>query len=245
MRQAHAAFVIAKKDAVIYYMKPPVISFGIVFPLFFYLAFAAGRNVPTESMVPGIVAMALFFTASAVGPLVTPWERQARTYERLVTSPASLWAIVVGDAAAGAAFGMLLSLIPLVLGVMLANAGIQNPFCIAGGVLLGGMAFSALGVLMAARPTNTPSEIMMLSNLVRLPLIFISGVFVPLHEMPIWGQRLAPLSPLSYAADLIRVGMGGPNFFPIGFDVSALALFAVALIAVAHRLHRRSQAMAK
>ena len=89
-RQAHAAYVVAKKDAIIYYLKPPVISFGVVFPLFFYLAFAAGRNLPADAMVPGIVAMALFFTASAVGPLVTPWERQARTWERLVTSPASI-----------------------------------------------------------------------------------------------------------------------------------------------------------
>src|SRR5260370_18631499 len=56
-QQAHAAYVIAKKDAIIYYLKAPVISFGIVFPLFFYLAFAAGRSVPTETMVPGIVAM--------------------------------------------------------------------------------------------------------------------------------------------------------------------------------------------
>jgi ABC-2 type transport system permease protein len=45
--------VIAKKDAVIYYLKPPVVSFGIIFPLFFYLAFAAGRNVPAQNMVPG------------------------------------------------------------------------------------------------------------------------------------------------------------------------------------------------
>jgi hypothetical protein len=67
-RQAHAAYVIAKKDAVIYYLKPPVSSFGIIFPLFFYLAFAAGRSVPPATMVPGIVAMALFFTASAIGP---------------------------------------------------------------------------------------------------------------------------------------------------------------------------------
>ena len=83
MRQARIALVVAKKDARIYYLKPPVISFGIVFPLFFYLAFAAGRPLPVAQMVPGILAMALFFTASAVGPLVTPWERQARTYERL------------------------------------------------------------------------------------------------------------------------------------------------------------------
>jgi hypothetical protein len=36
----------------------------------------------------------------------------------------------------------------------------------------------------------------MLSSLVRLPLIFISGVFVPHADMPAWGQSLSPRSPL-------------------------------------------------
>ncbi|MSO80645.1 MAG: cyclic nucleotide-binding domain-containing protein, partial [Alphaproteobacteria bacterium] len=39
LRQAHAAWVVAKKDAVVYYLKPPVINFGIILPLLFYLAF--------------------------------------------------------------------------------------------------------------------------------------------------------------------------------------------------------------
>jgi len=240
-KQAHAAYVIAKKDAVIYYLKPPVVSFGIIFPFFFYLAFAAGRNVPAQNMVPGVVAMALFFTASAVGPLITPWERQARTYERLVTSPASLWAIIIGDAAASALFGIALSLIPLTLGYALAGSVIVQPLNFCCGIVLGALAFSALGILIASRATDTPSEIMMLANLVRLPMIFISGVFVPLSGMPEWGRRVAPLSPLSYAADLIRIGMGGTGYFPPWLDVSALAAFACALMLFAHRLHRRAQ----
>jgi len=236
-RQAHAAYVIAKKDAIIYYLKPPVISFGIVFPLFFYLAFAAGRTVPTGVMVPGIVAMALFFTASAIGPLVTPWERQARTFERLVTSPASLEAILCGDVIAGMAFGALLSLVPLVLGLCL-GAQIGNPGCLLLGIALGALAFSSMGVLMAAPPTNAPSQIMMLSSLVRLPLIFISGVFVPHADMPAWGQWLSPLSPLSYSADLIRVGFGGAAYFPVSLDLAALMGFAALFLGTARYVHR-------
>jgi ABC-2 type transport system permease protein len=70
--QARAALVVAKKNAKVYYLKPPVFTFGIIFPLFFYMAFAAGHKGSPESMAPGIVSMALFFTASAVGPLITP-----------------------------------------------------------------------------------------------------------------------------------------------------------------------------
>jgi ABC-2 type transport system permease protein len=245
LRQTHAAWVIAKKDARIYYLKPPVLISGVIFPVFFYLAFAAGRNIPGHALVPGVVAMALFFTASAVGPLVTPWERHARTWERLVTSPASLWAIVVGDVAAGAAFGAILSLIPVGLGIWLAGASVADAGSLALGIGLGAVTFAALGVLMAAPATEGPSQVMMLSNLVRLPLIFVSGVFVPLAEMPAWGRWLAPCSPLSYAADLIRVGFGGPGHFPSWADALALPAFALAFLALARRVHRVAQEKAR
>jgi ABC-2 type transport system permease protein len=83
---------------------------------------------------------------------------------------------------------------------------------------------------------------MMLSNLVRLPLIFVSGVFVPHAQMPAWGQWLAPFSPLSYAADLIRLGFGEGAYFGAAADVAALTLFAVLLLAAARLLHARAQA---
>lgn len=241
LRQVRCAWVIAKKNARVYYLKGPVVTFGIVFPLFFYLSFAAGHNAPVEVMVPGIAAMALFFTASAVGPLVTPWERQARTFERLVTSPASLSAILAGDVGAGAAFGALLALLPLAAALVLTVAHVSALLPLLAGWLLGATAFSSLGVLMAAPSTDTPSQVMMLSNLVRLPLIFVSGVFVPHAQMPQWGQWLSPLSPLSYCADLVRVGFGGTAYFSVTVDVLALAGFSAAFMIAAHFFHRRTR----
>jgi ABC-2 type transport system permease protein len=214
--QARAALTVAKKNVMIYYLKPPVITFGVVFPLFFYLAFAAGHAGPAEAMVPGITSMALFFTASAVGPLVTPWERQAKTYERLVTSPASLSAILAGDALAGVLFGTSLSLVPLVIGLSATGAHVASGAQLFAGIALGALAFSGLGVLLSSPASDAPSQVMMLSNLVRLPVIFVSGVFVPVAEMPAWGRWLAPLSPLTYSADLIRGGFGEPNYFASG-----------------------------
>ena len=241
VRQAGCAWVIAKKNARVYYLKGPVVTFGIVFPLFFYLSFAAGHSAPVEVMVPGIAAMALFFTASAVGPLVTPWERQARTYERLITSPASMSAILAGDVGAGAAFGAALALLPLVAALALTTAQVGTALPLLAGWLLGATAFSSLGVLMAAPATDTPSQVMVLSNLVRLPLIFVSGVFVPHAQMPRWGQWLSPLSPLSYCTDLIRVGFGDTPYFSVTVDVLALAGFSLAFMVAAHFFHRRSR----
>ncbi len=99
--QLHGSLVILKKNARLYYLKPPVLIFGVLFPVFFFLAFKMGRPIAAENVVPGMVAMALWFTASAVGPLVTPWERSAKTYERLISTPVSLQAILAGDVRRG------------------------------------------------------------------------------------------------------------------------------------------------
>ena len=239
--QARAAFVVAKKNVMIYYLKPPVITFGVIFPLFFYLAFAAGHSGPVEAMVPGIISMALFFTASAVGPLVTPWERQARTYERLVTSPASLTAILTGDLIAGMLFGVMLSVLPLAVGLGLTESHVASLPQLVLGIVLGALAFSALGVLLSAPASNTPSQVMMLSNLVRLPIIFVSGVFVPLSQMPAWGRSLAPFSPLSYSADLVRVGLGEPRYFALWLDAAALVAYSLVFLLVARWLHGKTR----
>ncbi len=240
-RELRGVYVIAKKDAMIYYLKPPVFIFGVLFPIFFFLAFAIGREVTPERIVPGMLAMALFFTASAVGPLVTPWERRAKTYERLISSPVSSLSIILGDVLAGACFGAVLSLIPLTLGSGLTAATLVRPALLLPGIVLSALCFAALGALLAAPPTDNPSQVMMLSNLIRLPLIFISGVFLPLGEMPVWSRALVPLSPLSYCTDLVRTAFGATNYFPLFLDVLMLAAFTATFVLIALLFHHHAR----
>ncbi|MFW6107050.1 MAG: ABC transporter permease [bacterium] len=241
-RQAQGALVILRKNALLYYLKPPVLIFGVLFPVFFFLAFKMGRPIPAQHIVPGMVAMALWFTASAVGPLVTPWERRAKTYERLVATPISLRAILAGDVASGLVFGVCLSVVPIVLGLALTDASIVGAAFLVAGIVLGALSFASLGVLLAAPPASSPSNIMLLSNLVRLPLLFVSGIFVPIGQMPGWARWVAPVSPLSYAGDLIRRGFGQPGYFPGWVSVLMLAVFTAALFWGACRFHRRWRA---
>lgn len=241
-RQIHGTLVIVKKNAMLYYLKPPVLIFGILFPVFFFLAFKMGRPIPPEQIVPGMVAMALWFTASAVGPLVTPWERQARTYERLIATPVSLRAMVGGDVVSGLIFGACLSIVPVLLGVTLTDAVVANAGLLLAGTVLGALSFATLGVLLAAPPASSPSNIMLLSNLVRLPLLFVSGIFVPIEQMPGWARWIAPISPLSYAGSLIRGGFGQESYFPHTMSISLLVVVTLVLFWGACRFHQRWRA---
>ncbi|MCD4777186.1 MAG: ABC transporter permease [Candidatus Aegiribacteria sp.] len=241
-RQPHGSLIILKKNVLLYYLKPPVLIFGVLFPVFFFLAFKMGRSVSPGGVVPGMVAMALWFTATAIGPLVTPWERRAKTYERLISSPLSLRSILAGDVLSGFVFGCMISVIPVILGLLLTDAVIANLPLLIGGILMGALSFSSLGVLLSAPPAASPSNIMLLSSLVRLPLLFVSGIFVPIGQMPGWAAWVAPLSPLSYTSSLIRAAYGSVPYFPVWMCFLMLFVFTSVLFIASCLFHNMYRA---
>ncbi len=76
-------------------------------------------------------------------------------------------------------------------------------------------------------------------NLVRFPLIFISGVFIPLAALPSFGQAIAFLSPLTYANDLIQGGYLGKTHLNPLIDVAILFGFILFFQFVAFELYKR------
>lgn len=239
LAQLGRSWAVAKKDIRTYYFKGPVLIFGVLFPLFLFLAFYIGRNLPAASLVPGMLGMTLFFTATSVGPVIAPWETRMRTLERLVSAPISLSAIILGDIIAAFAFGLLISLVPLLIGVSLGISAI-HPLILGVSLILASLCFSAFGLLLSAIPTDTPSNVMMFSTLLKFPLIFISGVFVPLEGMPSWGRALSTISPLTYFTDLMRYSLQEANYYPPSFDLSILLAFTVLLLFAAVRFHSLS-----
>ncbi|MDD1711417.1 MAG: ABC transporter permease [Methanoregulaceae archaeon] len=238
--QVRRAWAIARKDIRIYYIKGPVLIFGIFMPVFLFLAFLMGsRQLPLAFLVSGLVGMALFFTATAVSPAIFPWEGQAKTLERLASCPITVEAIVFGDMIASTLFGIGITLITVIIGLAL-GLPLLHAITLGTGILLAACCFSAIGMLLAVPPTNTPSNIMMLSSLIKFPMVFISGIFIPLEQMPPWGLALAAFSPLTYFTDIVRYSFTGTNYFPVPGDVAALILFTIVLTAGTMYLHKRT-----
>ena len=172
--------VITEKNMRLYYTKPPVLMFGLLFPLFMFLAFFVGRHLDLATFFPAFLGMMLFFTASSVGPLITPWEKRDKTYERLLSYPVTQDSIILGDVAAGAIFGMGISLLIWMASSLFIPVAVTNPELFALAFVIGTLSCAALGVLIASPGSDNPPNVMIFSNLIRFPLIFISGIFVPL-----------------------------------------------------------------
>ncbi|HRR89022.1 MAG TPA: ABC transporter permease [Methanoculleus sp.] len=239
-QQIRRAWAIAKKDIRIYYSKGPVLIFGIFMPVFLFLAFfLGGRQLPLAFLLSGLMGMTLFFTSTAVSPAIFPWEGQAKTLERLAACPVTIEAIVLGDLIASILFGIGVTAVTLLIALAL-GLPLLHGVVLGSAVLLAAVCFSAIGMLLAVPPTNVPSNIMMLSSLLKFPLVFISGIFIPLEQMPAWGLYLAVCSPLTYFTDLARYSFTGAHYFPVAVDIAALALFTLVFTAAAMRLHRRT-----
>lgn len=234
------SMAIVKKNAKIYYLKPPVLIFGLLFPLFLFLAFSIGRGMDPAALVPGLLGMTVLFAASSVGPFIAPWERQVKTYERLLTSPVTLWHIVLGDVGAGFLYGLVISAVPLLLGLLVFGAQLVNPLIFVTTMLLSVYCFAALGSLLSALPTDQPSNVMMLSNLVRLPLLFISGVFLPLTEIPSWGLVISFLSPLTYTMELLRYSFGETPLVGAAVSHLVIAFYLFLFLFLSRLAHQQS-----
>jgi len=238
--QVRRAWAIAKKDVRIYYFKGPVLIFGIFMPVFLFLAFLMGsRQLPLGFLVSGLVGMALFFTATAVSPAIFPWEGQAKTLERLASCPVRVETIIFGDMIASTLFGIGITIVTVVFGLAL-GLPMLHILPLLAGILLAACCFSAIGMLLAVPPTNVPSNIMMLSSLIKFPLVFISGIFIPLQQMPPWGLALAVCSPLTYFTDIVRYSFMGANYFPVVVDIAVLGIFTMVFTAGTMWLHKRT-----
>jgi ABC-2 type transport system permease protein len=238
--QVRRAWAIAKKDIRLYYAKKSVLIFGVLMPVFLFLAFFTGNSrLPITFLIPGLVGVTLLFTATALSPAIFSWEGRHGTLERLASCPITVEAIVFGDMIASILFGIGITIITVIIGLALGLSLLHGIVMIAS-ILLASCCFSAIGMLLAVPPTNDPSTPMTLSLLIKFPLIFISGIFVPLDQLPQWGLALSECSPLTYFADLVRYSFSGENYFPIIIDLAILGMLTLVFSAATMYLHKRT-----
>ncbi|MDO9333168.1 MAG: ABC transporter permease [Dehalococcoidales bacterium] len=233
------SIAIIKKDIKIYYSKGPVILMGVMYPAFMFISFAFGRDMKAVMLMPGLISMSVFFTCSAIAPITFPWETQARTLERLVSSPIAVWTILFGDMMASAIIGVIISIVPIIIAVAVGTTFV-NPLILAVAIILGSICFATASLIISSPPASAPQYSQMISSFIKFPLIFISGVFMPLSEMPTFVRNIAFISPLTYFTDLTRYATGDKNYFAVSIDLLVLVLFTVAAWIIAVKLHNRT-----
>jgi len=237
LKEMRVAWAIGEKDIRIYYAKAPSLMFGILFPFSIFLSFVIGRNMPVDRAIPVLVAQTLFFASSSIGPVTIPLERRIRTFDRFLSAPVSLITVLLGKTIAGFIYGIGVSIIPILVGVAFFQCAIIDLAALAAGMILSALGFAAMGIMFASLPGQGPGQVLMPLNFVRIPLLFISGVFIPVKDLPAWGQLLSVFSPLTHTIELVRGGLGGDNFFGLPLNVTVLSIYLVVFLFLGMRFH--------
>jgi ABC-2 type transport system permease protein len=125
------------------------------------------------------------------------------------------------------------------LGTFAFGAAITNLPALLLGAGLGAFVFSAMGIMFASIPSENPGDVMMPLTFVRIPLLFISGLYIPLEQLPAIGQVAAFFSPLTHTLDLLRYALGGGFYFGIATSSTMLMLYALLFVGIGVSLHKR------
>jgi ABC-2 type transport system permease protein len=108
-------------------------------------------------------------------------------------------------------------------------------------MILANFCFSVLSVLLSAYPpSDLPATTLMISSLVKFPLVFISGVFIPVEKMPFFARAIASFSPLTYFTDLVRHLILGINYYSLLLDFLMMVIFALIFLVLAIKIHEKT-----
>jgi len=197
-----AIYYIALKDMKTYYLKPPAISWGVVFPITWILAFYLRMPGDFRELVPGLIAMTILFSTTAAEAVVINFELRLGSLERLLLAPVTVSAVLMGKILGGAIFGFIMASIVTVVSIVI--LGVQPQlFYLAIIIIISCFVFSTLGALLCVLVKEV-FEAQTLLNLPRFIMIFLCGVVYPISRMPIWLQYVSSIMPLTYAVDGLR-----------------------------------------
>ncbi len=238
-KELRQAYYIARKDLKAYYLKPPLISWGLMLPIVFILAFYMKNPRDIAEVSPGLVGMTMLFSTTSMAAIVISFEKRIDALERLLMAPIHLRTILLGKGLAAAAFGFVMALIALGLMVFVFGRHVSYPFALFVSLILSCFAFAFLGILISVGVREV-FEAMTLANFFRFPMLFLCGVFFPILSMPPVLQVIGFGLPLTYSVDALRqslLSQGG--VIHRWLDILILAGFGLMLFEVALAVFRR------
>jgi ABC-2 type transport system permease protein len=163
---------------------------------------SGGVNLRTF-MFPGVLSMALLFTAAfSAGSIV--WDREFGFLREMLVAPVRRGAIVIGKCLGGATVAAGQGVIFLTLaGLVDVPYSPVLMITLVAELLLLAFTLTAFGLMAAARIRSMQS-FMAIVQMFLLPMFFLSGALYPLSNLPTWLRALTRIDPLTYAVDPMR-----------------------------------------
>jgi ABC-2 type transport system permease protein len=193
-----------------------------------------------DFIAPGIMAMTVMMSVMTGLPVAISQEKEIGTLDGMMVAPINRLSIILGKTLGQTARGLLQGVVILVLAVGLFHVTIQGSILLVFALLLLGVfSFVGLGIVITSFAKDQETAMMMMMTLM-FPMMFLSGVFFPIQQMPWYMQSISKALPLTYASQALRkvmvLGAGIPD---ITTELTIMIVFGAILTAIAVPVFRR------
>jgi ABC-2 type transport system permease protein len=186
---------------------------SLVQPFLFLFVLGSGLSHLTQAstggislrtfLYPGILAMAVMFTAMFSAASIV-WDREFGFLREMLVAPVRRSSIVIGKCLGGATVAAFQGLIVIAIaGLVGVPYSATLMLSIFGVQLLLAFAITAFGVMVSARVRQMQS-FMALTQMLIMPLYFLSGSVFPASGLPTWLTVFNRIDPMTYAVDPMR-----------------------------------------
>jgi ABC-2 type transport system permease protein len=236
-----AFWSILSKDMRAYYLKPPNVSWGIIFPLawtgMFFIRSGAGLESVLE-ILPGVVAISILFGTTSMLAVTITFEKRSRSFERLLLAPISLEMLMLAKTSGAILFGIVNAFVPVLIAAFLADLSGVAWSLVVPAIMLIAIVSTFLGLFIAVSVSEI-FEAQTFSNFFRFPMIFLCGLFFPIASLPVFIRPLSYALPLTYGVDILHRAVNGDHIMPLTLAFPVLGAFCMALFVLSLRNIKR------
>lgn len=203
------------------------------------MGIAAANSGYIDYLAPGIIGMSLM-TSGVIGissRMVA--YREQRILKRLRATPMRAWEFVAANVLSQMVVILAQVVVLALVATQLFGVHVVGSWALVIGLaFLGGLGFLTIGFALSGL-AKTVDAASALSNVVTMPMMFLSGIYFPVSGAPSWLQPIIGILPLTYLANGLRdVMLHGATVGRIGLDIAALAITAAVGFVVASRAFR-------
>ena len=227
---------------------------SMTFPLLFLFVFGSGLSARMGSlgpgidfaqfMFPGIIGMTVLMSSFMAGVSVV-WDREFGFLKEVLVAPISRASVAVGKTLGAATVALLQGIIMLLFAPLIGvSLSVWTVLALLPLMFLLSASMGSLGILLATR-IRSMEAFQAVMQMLLFPMVFLSGVFFPVQNLPAWMNFLVKINPATYGIAPIRqvmLGASPESPFSISLlghtmslwdNIAVLALFGLAMILLA------------
>lgn len=208
MKKLIAFWSILMKDMKTYYLKPPNISWGLIFPFAWTLMFfvRSERAIDIRGVLPGVMSLAVLFGTTSMLAVTITFERKSRSFERLLLAPISLNLLMLAKTSGAIIFGILNAMVPAIIASFVVDLSGINWLTTIFSIVFIAVTSTFMGLFISVSVSEV-FEAQTFSNFVRFPMMFLCGLFIPIERLPLFLQPISYALPLTYGADILKTSI--------------------------------------